>query len=185
MMEHIYDKPNLGRFEITARLFTLIDSLSAEKQFILLKQLLGANLPGHLMRLVLELTEAEKVELLKNLGETPSEEATVKTIQLDESNNLMRGNLRQKCRIPVRIKTTENTHDCTIVDISTFGVFIQSNTRHAVGKTIQMVFLLPGSKAPCQIDGRIVRSTPEGIGVRFQNLKVKYFDAIKRYSEQN
>jgi hypothetical protein len=184
-MEDIHDRSNLGRFEITARLYTLIDSMSVEKQFILLKQLLGANLAGHLMRLVLDMTEAERVQLLNDLGESPSEETTVKTIQLDESNNLMRGNLRQKCRIPVRIKTTENTHDCTIVDISTFGVFIKSNTRHAAGKTIHMVFLLPGSKIPLQIDGRIVRSTPEGIGVRFQNLKVKYFDAIKRYCEQN
>jgi hypothetical protein len=184
-MTHIQDKSHLGEFEITVRLFTLIDEMSNEKQFILLKQLLGTNLSGHLMRLVLEMTEAERVELLKSLGETPSGETAVTTIQLDESNNLMRGNLRQKCKIPVRIKTTENTHEGTIVDISTFGVFIKSNTRHAASKTIKMAFHLPGSETAFQIEGRVVRSTPDGIGVRFQNLKVKYFDAIKRYCEQN
>ena len=184
-MQNITDKSRLGKFEITSQLFSLIDNMSTEKQFILLKQLLGTNLPSHLMRLVLDMNEAQRVELLKALGDEPAEENTVTTILLDESNNLMRGNLRQQCRIPVRIRTTENTHDCTIIDISTFGVFIKSHTRHATGKTIQMVFTLPNFKVPFQIQGKIVRSTSAGIGVRFQNLKVKYFEAIKRYCEAN
>ena len=184
-MQMITDKSQLGKFEITSRLFSLIDNMSTEKQFILLKQLLGTNLPAHLMRLVLDMTEAERVDLLKALGDESPEENSITTIRLDESNNLMRGNLRQECRIPVRIRTTENTHDCTIIDISTFGVFIESHTRHAVGKTIQMAFTLPNFKVPFQIQGKIVRTTPAGIGVRFQNLKVKYFEAIKRYCEAN
>ena len=184
-MQDITEKTELGKFEITSQLFTLIDNMSGEKQFILLKQLLGTNLPAHLMRLILDMTEAQRVDLLKALGEAPEEENPVTTILLDESNNLMRGNLRQKCRIPVRIRTTENAHDCTIIDISTFGVFIESHTRHATGKKIQMAFTLPNLKVPFQIEGKIVRSTPAGIGVRFQNLKVKHFEAIKRYCKAN
>ena len=184
-MQNKGEKSQLGQFEVTSQLFSLIDNMTGEKQFILLKQLLGTNLPAHLMRVVLDMTEAQRVDLLKALDDEPAEETTVTTIRLDESNNLMRGNMRQECRIPVRIRTTENTHDCTIIDISTFGVFIKSHTRHATGKTIQMAFTLPNFKVPFQIQGKIVRSTPAGIGVRFQNLKVKYFEAIKRYCETN
>lgn len=184
-MQPVTDESQLGKFEITSLLFTLIDNMSREKQFILLKQLLGTNLPTHLMRLVLDMTESQRVDLLKALEDEPVAENPVTTILLDETNNLMRGNLRQQCRIPVRIRTTENTHDCTIIDISTFGVFIKSHTRHATGKKIQMAFTLPDLEAPFQIEGRIVRSTPTGIGVKFQNLKVKHFEAIKRYCEAN
>ena len=93
----------------------------------------------------------------------------------------MRGDLRQACRIPVSLTTAENTHQCTIVDISTFGVFIQSHVRHANGKTIQLAFTLPGSAAAFTIEGKIVRSTPSGVGVRFQNLSTEQFEAIRLF----
>lgn len=174
-------KSALGQFEITSHLFTLIDGLPTDKQFILLKQLLGLSLPTHLMRLVLDMTEAGRVELLKSLDEGSSEMEQITTISLDDSNNLMRGDLRQACRIPVSMKTAEDTHDCTIVDISTFGVFIQSHTRHATGKNIQLTFTLPGFKVPFSIKGKIVRSTPAGVGIRFQDLSTEQFEAIKSF----
>lgn len=177
------DRSQLGKFGVTAQLFNLIDSLSAEKQFILLKQLLGTDLPTHLMRMVLDLSEAERLEMLRTMGEEPTAEKPVTTISLDDSNNLMRGDSRQACRIPVRMKTAENTHDCTIVDISTFGAFIKSHTRHASGKNILLAFFLPGSKVPIKSRGKIVRSTPEGIGVRFEKLGASQLEAIRRYCE--
>jgi hypothetical protein len=36
---------------------------------------------------------------------------------------------------------------------------------------------------PFSIEGKIVRSTPAGVGVRFQNLTTGQFEAIKRYCE--
>ncbi len=177
------DKSSLGKFEITSQLFALIDDLPTEKQFILLKQLLGLNLPAHLMQSVLDMTEAGRVELLKALDEGQDETAAVTTISLDDSNNLMRSNQRQACRIPVRVKTTENTHNGTIVDISIFGVFIQSHTRHANGKNIHLAFVLPDSKIPFSIEGKIVRSAPTGIGVRFEGLSTEQFEAIQRFCE--
>lgn len=182
-MKRQTDKTSLGQFEITSQLFTLIDGLPTEKQFILLKQLLGLNLPAHLMQSVLDMTEAGRVDLLKALDEEQVEMAAVTTISLDDSNNLMRGNQRQACRIPVRVKTTENTHNCTIVDISTFGVFIQSHTRHVNGKKIHLAFELPDSKTPFSIQGKIVRSTPAGVGVRFQDLSTEQSEAIRRFCE--
>lgn len=177
-------KSQLGTFEITSQLFTMIDGLPADKQFILLKQLLGLSLPSHLMQMVLDMTESGRVELLKALDEGPNETEQITTISLDDSNNLMRGDLRQACQIPVNIRTAENTHKCTIVDISTFGVFIQSHTRHATGKNIQLAFTLPGSKVPFSMEGKIVRSTPTGVGVRFQDLSTDQLEAIQLFCRE-
>ena len=182
-MKNKTDRSPLGQFEVTDQLLTLIDGLSKEKQFILLKQLLGSNLSVHLMRMVIDMSESQRVELLKALGEGPAEKDAVTTINLDDSNNLMRGNVRQECHIAARLKTAEGTHECTIVDISTFGVFVRSHTRHTTGKTIQLDFTLPNSKMPFCIEGKIVRSTPSGVGVRFQDLTTGQFEAIKQYCE--
>ena len=176
-------KSPLGKFEVTSQLFSLIDGMSSEKQFILLKQLLGPNLPTHLMRMILDMTETGRVDLLKALDESPGEQSEVTTISLDDSNNMMRGNLRQACKIPVLVNTTENTHKCQIVDISTFGVFIQSHTRHATGKNIHLEFVLPEANMPFSINGQIVRSTPAGIGVRFHDLSSTQFEAIRHFCE--
>jgi ABC-type phosphate/phosphonate transport system ATPase subunit len=51
---------NLGKFNITARLFKLVNNMTEEKQFILLKSLLRQNITTYLYKLIIELSEDQQ-----------------------------------------------------------------------------------------------------------------------------
>jgi hypothetical protein len=160
----------LGKFGVTAQLFGIIDEMRAEKQFLLLQQVLGGRLPAHLMSLVLDMTEARKLELLRALTDSHPEEAPVTTISLDDSDHLMRGMLRKPCRLPVRFHIDGELRRSLVVDISMEGVFIESAARPTAGSTIQMILALPGSATPLTLKGVVAHKAQGGFGVAFRGL---------------
>jgi len=172
---------HLGQFEVTAQLFGLIDDMPAEKQYILMKQLIGDRLPVHLMRMVLDMDEARKLDLLKALGQPAREEGSVNTISLDGSNHLMRGMLRKPCRMPVRFRIGEVIQRSVIVDISMEGVFIESKAPPEPGTTIQMAFALPGAAKAFTLSGVVARSGEAGFGVKFKALDGLQHSEIARF----
>ncbi len=73
-----------------------------------------------------------------------------------------------------------------IQDISGSGVFIKTFQTFSVGQTILMTFMSPDNQKPFRINGEIIRSHEDGIGVKFkiesqvQELVLKSFvDMIK------
>lgn len=55
-----------------------------------------------------------------------------------------------------------------VEDVSEKGVFIRTMEPFAVGQEIVMTFLLTALERPFKVTGEIVRTMPEGIGVRFK-----------------
>ncbi|MFY9943364.1 MAG: PilZ domain-containing protein [Desulfobacterales bacterium] len=53
-------------------------------------------------------------------------------------------------------------------DISAGGMFIETRERFAAGDQIRIVFRLPDVSAPISLSGKIVRTSPIGIGVQFE-----------------
>ena len=53
------------------------------------------------------------------------------------------------------------------LDISAGGMFIETGERFAVGDRIRLAFRLPNFGTPIRLSGRVVRTSPTGIGVRF------------------
>jgi len=172
-----------NRFTFTARLFTLIDNLPAEKQFILYKQLVKDNINTALFKLIIDMSEEEKNRLLMQL-ETPSNEyEPFQTIDLDADQSFMRENPRKICLIAVTCKIEDRSFKNYIIDISKLGAFIDSNDLFPEGQKILLDFKLPNYQKSFQLDGRIARSGHRGMGVKFSNVSPGQEAAILKFIE--
>ena len=172
-----------SRLTVTARLFTLIDNLPIEKQFILYKQLVKDNINTALFKLIIDMSEEEKTRLLMQL-ETPSEEdEPLQTIDLDADESFMRENPRKICLVAVNCKIEDRSFKSYIIDISKLGAFIDSNDLFPEGQKILLDFKLPNYQKAFQLDGRIARSGPSGIGVKFSNVSPDQEAAILKFIE--
>jgi type IV pilus assembly protein PilZ len=61
-------------------------------------------------------------------------------------------------------------------NINEGGIFVESDTPHEVGTTVDLQFKLPGSSEPVRVKGTVVRVSPgrdgeaPGMGVEFEDL---------------
>lgn len=55
-----------------------------------------------------------------------------------------------------------------IQDISSGGVFIQTHMPFTVGQEVSLTFPLPSFQKHVKVIGEVVRSTPQGVGVKFK-----------------
>jgi len=173
------------RYAVTKRLFNYINDLSLEKQFILYKQLIKGNVTSELLKLIIDMSDDEKVQLLQQLEDVPYEDVLVRTINLDDDESFMRGNARKICLIPVNCKVEDRSFKSYIVDISAVGVFIESNDRFPSGQKITMALTLPNHHEALQLKGRIARSGSKGIGVKFYDLTPAQEALIQKHIEDN
>jgi Tfp pilus assembly protein PilZ len=164
-----FDAP-YGKYHVTARLFNLLNGMSRDKQFILYKQLIKGNIATELLKLIIDMSEEQKIHLLEQLGELPYEETPIRTIDLDESESFMRENPRKICLIPIKLMVGANTFKGDIIDISTVGVFVETKDRFPAGQLVAMTFKLPNYANTFKINGSIARSGPKGIGIKFAQL---------------
>jgi Tfp pilus assembly protein PilZ len=171
------------KYAVTTRLFNYINDLSLEKQFILYKQLVKDNVTTELLKLIIDMSEDEKVQLLEKLGETPYDDEPIRTVNLDDNESFMRGNSRKICLIAVKCKVEDRSFKSYIIDISSVGVFIESNDRFPIGQKITMALKLPNYHEAFQLKGRIARSGSKGIGVKFYDLTPTQEDLIRKFIE--
>ena len=173
------------KYAVTMRLFNYINDLSPEKQFILYKQLVKDNVTSELLKLIIDMSEDEKDQLLEQLEDVPYEDEPVRTVNLDDDESFMRGNARKICLIPVKCKVEDRSFKSYIIDISAVGVFIESNDLFPIGRKITMALKLPNYHQAFQLKGRIARSGVQGIGVKFYDLnppRKRLFRSISKTS---
>jgi len=161
---------DLGKFNITARLFNLVNNMSEEKQFILLKSLLRQNITTYLYKLIIELSEQQQSSLLANLGEMEYQDQPVTTIELDNYETTLRENPRKPCSIKVQCHVQNRSFNSHIIDISTVGVFIETTRNFSVGQKMALKFNMPTHQHPFRLNGVIAWNGLQGIGVKFSGL---------------
>jgi Tfp pilus assembly protein PilZ len=174
-----------GGYTITERLFNFIDDLSTDMQFNLYKQLVADQVGIQLFKLIIDMSDEEKIQFLEKLGEGPFEEEPNKTINLDENESFMRKNSRKNCLVAVKYKVGDTSFTGYIINISVNGVFIESNDRFPVGQRIRMAFKLPNATNPLEFKGQINRSGRRGIGVNFLSLNQAQQEIIRAYIANN
>jgi len=172
-----------GSFTVTARLFNSINDLSHEKQFILYKELVKDNINAELFKLIIDLSEDEKTQLIMQLAGNSYEYEPLKTVNLDDDESFMRENPRKICLIAVKCKIEDRSFKSNIIDISEVGVFIESNDLFPIGQKIVMAFNIPNYDQAFQLNGRIARSGPRGIGVKFYDLPPDQENIILKFIE--
>jgi hypothetical protein len=79
-----------------------------------------------------------------------------------------RSDYRRNRKIAVDYEIDNRVHRDFIQDISTAGVFIETQNPPAVGESITLTFSLKKNKKPVQITGRIARSNSRGFAVDFR-----------------
>ena len=143
--------PQLGEYNVTGRLFNFIDDLSTDMQFNLYKQLIEDKVKTQLFKLIIDMSDEEKIQFLKKLGAAPFEAESIKIINLDENESFMRGNPRKNCLVSLKCKIGDTPFTGYIINISVHGVFIESNDRFPVGQKIRMTFKLPNASSPLEL----------------------------------
>ena len=91
--------------------------------------------------------------------------------------NLWQGHRRNHPRKTCSMRITYFTkdwgfNDC-IANISTGGVFIETDETFSVGEQMKLVFWPPNRKEPIKAEGQVVWSPPKGIGIKFPTLPSK------------
>ena len=158
-------------YSIIPRIFELINDLTEEEQLDFLKQLLKDNINTHLFKLVVSIPEDEQEILVKQLEEMIRKRGDRKYA-------------RKSCLINVDYAVGGRAFSNYIQDISTTGVFIETNESFPAGQELLMTFSFPDREDSLKIDGEISRITPEGIGVRFNYQSQIQKDVVKELVER-
>ena len=174
-----------GPYKITVRLFNFINELPQDKQYILYQQLIKGSVRSEIFKLIIDMDDDEKIQLMERLGEIPYEEEPVRTINLDENESFMRENTRKVCQIPVKCTVEDRSFKSYIIDIGTVGALIESNDSFPIGQQISMALKLPKHPNPMELKGRIVRTGPRGIAVKYYDLKRIHEELISLYIKSN
>lgn len=106
-----------------------------------------------LMDLIIKMSEEQQAELLNLLEWKPEEQ---------------RKYFRRSYFRDVDYATNDQVFRDFIQNLSAGGMFIETRQSFCVGQEITLVFALPACGKPVRIRGEIVRSGPQGIGVRFK-----------------
>jgi len=106
------------------------------------------------------------IELIKKM---PKEEQRALLKELEE--RLFEGKReheRKPFLMAVDYSTQDHVYKDFIQNISAGGVFIQTNMPFSVGQEVSLTFPLPNYKKHIKIIGEVVRTTPQGVGVKFK-----------------
>ena len=177
--------PQVGKYGITARLFSLISSLPKDQQLILLKQLVDENVTTHLFKLIIEMSESQQLILLEQMGHPMESEPPERTVSLEGTEPSMRETPRRPCLINASYQIRGSQYRSYILDISIGGVFVETGDRMKVGDTVILNFTLPDTTQPFSLSGKIAWSGPQGFGVKFDSLGSPEGKAIKSFVEEN
>jgi Tfp pilus assembly protein PilZ len=173
-----------GKFGIMTRLFRLIDSMPRDQQLTLLKQLVGDKVSGYLYKLIVEMTEEQQITLFDEISQSPQTELPVKTVSLEETEASMRKKVRKPCLLKASYRIEDRNYRDYILDISTGGFFIDTDTPFPVGRELLIKFSLPNYPQPIRLVGTIVWSTAKGFGAKFENVGGLPSEMLKSFVEQ-
>jgi hypothetical protein len=109
---------------------------------------------SRLLRLVLNMSENEQLRLLEY----------AKSI-IDERNLP-----RNSCLIPTNCTFKDRTFDGYILDINSYGAYVDTDEPCPIGQEIYLSFFNPFSYKHMDLDGKIIWSSTQGIGVSFNDL---------------
>ena len=133
------------------------------------KQSDKSRLTNQIIELVKKMSEHEQRTLLKDLEES-----------------LFRGkreHIRKPFSMVVDYSTEDRAYKDFIQDISAGGVFIETHMPFSVGQQVSLSFPLPDYQKHVKITGEIVRSSPEGLAVKFKMVNQAQEAMIKSLLE--
>ena len=160
-----------SRYDIIARLYFLLGKLTEEQNLNLLQQLLGDKTVDHIFKLIVDLSDNQRLVLMKQL-----EEITSRAPNADK-----RKYVRKDCLINARISISNQVSDCFILDISAYGAFVDSSEGLS-GQSSKLMFSLPHTRNRIILSGEVVWSDSHGSGIKFNRLTPKQREDIQLFT---
>lgn len=90
---------------------------------------------------------------------------------------------RNPCLIPVNYTMEQRNYNSFMLDINSFGAYIETSEPFPVGQQINLTFYNPFSHKHIDLAGQIIWSRAYAIGVRFNNLPRHRTDMITFFTE--
>lgn len=172
-------------YAIIPKLFRLINELSEEQQVAILKQISKGNLKKHLFKTIIDMTDVQQMNLLKQLESRAVNDTDVRTVSLDEGEEAaMRGHHRKRCLLSVTYSSEGKEYKDYILDISSVGVFIETEEAFNIGQHIVLNFTLPNYQQPLKLESSVAWIGHRGIGVKFKHLSPYQEEIIHSYIEK-
>ena len=109
---------------------------------------------SRLLRLVLNMSEKEQLRLLE-YAKSIIDERTLP---------------RNSCLIPTTCTFKDRTFDGYILDINSYGAYVDTNESCAIGQEIYLSFFNPFSYKHMDLGGKIIWCSTQGIGVSFNDF---------------
>jgi Tfp pilus assembly protein PilZ len=164
----------MKEFEIVARLYYLLNTLSEKQQFDLFKQFLNGSKANFLFKMAIDMPHEQRFIFMKHLEEMQSE----------KEKPDRRAQARKDCLINVNFKIRGQKFSSYILDISSSGAFIENNESFSSGLKMLLRFSSPEDRKPLDLIGEIVWSDARGSGVQFQHLTKDQARILKSFSEK-
>ncbi len=159
------------RYDVIGRIYYLLDKLTEEQLLILLQQLLGNHTVDYIFKLIVDLSDNQRLVLMKQLEELTSGAA----------NADKRKYARKDCLINARISIANRIYNCFVLDISPYGAFVDSNEGLS-GQSAKLMFSLPHNRDRIILSGSVVWSDTPGSGIKFNRLTPKQLEDIQLFT---
>lgn len=91
--------------------------------------------------------------------------------------------IRKNCLIQVYYEVHGQHHKSFILDISAFGVFIETDQPIPVGRQVKLSFRLPAELLPFKLTGEVVWCGVYGCGIRFSDITKQQVVRLQMFSE--
>lgn len=111
-------------------------------------------------------------------------QAKLDRLRKENKNREKREDSRRPCLIPVDYSIEGRSFKSYILDISAYGVFIETDETFSTGKVISLKFKLPNHQIPFSLSGEIVWCGPQGFGVKFKASSPLNMALIRSFAEQ-
>lgn len=164
----------MNEFEIVARLYYLLKSLSEKQQFDLFKQFLNGSTANFLFKMAIDMSHEQRFVFMRHLEE----------MQPEKEKPDRRAQARKDCLINVNFKIRGQIFSSYILDISSSGAFIENNESFSSGLRMLLRFSSPEDRRPLKLIGEIVWSDARGAGVKFHHLNQDQSRILKSFSEK-
>jgi len=116
-------------------------------------------------------------EIVINLGEEQQEALLRYAEELLVKEK--RSGIRKPCRIPINFAAYDRVYSNHIKNISSSGLFIETQRPLLVGDEILMTFRMEGIDKPIKVKGEIAHATRSGVGVEFKEIS-PYIEGMLR-----
>ena len=167
-------KLKMSEYEVVARLYFLIHTLSEKQQIDLFKQFLNGSTANFLLKMCIDMSKEQRFIFMKHLQE----------MQPEKDKPDRRAHARKDCLINVSFKIRGQKFSSYILDISSSGAFIETSESFSSGMKMLLQFSSPADRQPLGLIGEIVWADPRGIGVKFHHLTKDQLQILKSFTEK-